>query len=122
MPAPLRWRMVSSMSATSAASCASKCVTGCATSCNRGSPIFNTRCTATAAFLGPLAAPVRLEAHGDRAAVIAELQHLFGYLPRGVDRSFRARHRLGDEVMVRGKIAHRVRVVRVPGEQVRLAA
>src|SRR6202140_4795135 len=95
MPAPLKARMVSSMSVTSAASSASKRVTGPATSRSNGSPIFSTRRTAIA-----------------------------GRPPRGCrgPRLFGPRHRLRHQMMVRRQIAHRVGIVGVTGQQVRLAA
>ena len=56
MPAPLKARMVSSMSATKAASCASKRATGCATARSSGSPIFSTGRTAMGVARQPLCA------------------------------------------------------------------
>src|SRR5207249_9512002 len=121
MPAPLKARVVSPMSVTSAASCASKRVTTSATSRSNGSPIFSTRRTAIGGRLASAGPVARYDR--DRDAVIAKHQRLLAHAAgRGGSRLFGARHRFRHAMMVRGQIAHRVGIVGIPGQQVRLAA
>src|SRR3984893_2986823 len=72
----------------------------------------------------PLAAPGGLARyHWDRGAVIAKHQHLLAHAARCCGTGmFGPRHRLRHPMMVRRQIAHRVGIVGVAGQEVRLAA